>query len=66
MSAECERVFSRINLLIGDDRRSLAADSVEVEVPLHKWQLARLIVINKDATYAAVIARHDYMSQRYE
>lgn len=36
MSAEYERIFSRINLLITDDRRSLLTTSVESEVLLHK------------------------------
>lgn len=64
MSAECERIFSRVNLLVTDDRRSLLTTSVEAEVLLHKWQLEGLIIINKDNSYDRWMANELAQLQR--
>jgi hypothetical protein len=57
MSSECERLFSRINLLLSDERRSLSPKAVESEVLLHNLQVQNLIRINRNASFSAVMER---------
>ena len=48
-SSECERVFSRVNLITPPGRISTSVALIEAEIQLHKWQGAGLIRITNDA-----------------